>query len=85
MGDILISRRKLSCTKSSYTITIPPEWFKGNKLDPKKIKSLLILANEHVVIVNPKNRRFEALSEEMVNRNMTLEQVREILQKEVVF
>ena len=40
---------------STRTIAIPIGWFRAHDLDPDKVKELLVVANEDIRIVNPRN------------------------------
>ena len=78
-----ISRRKL--TGKGRVMSIPIEWFKNNALDSKKIKSLTVVGNENLVILNPTGKVARELEKCLTKKEMTLNQLEEIIKKEVVF
>lgn len=49
----IMKMQKLHHPGSSYSIIIPREWFEAHDIDPKKIKTLLLIANEDIRIINP--------------------------------
>ena len=82
---LILSQRKLSTTRSSYVISIPLEWFKNNKINPKQVKTLTVVGNENLVVLNPNGKVMRELAERLTKKNITLEQLEKIIEREVTF
>lgn len=50
---------KLHRLGGGYAIFIPKDWFEAHGIDPEEVDSLLISANRHVVIHNPRDVKQE--------------------------
>lgn len=85
VGKPFIAKRRLQSTKTSYVISIPSEWFKNNRIDPQKVESLTLVGNEDLVVLNPNGKVIRELTERLIKKNITLEQLERIIEKEVVF
>lgn len=64
---------------------IPIEWFRNNNIDHTKVKTLIVIGNEHLVILNPNNKVAQELEERFIKKNVTFKQLEKIIKKEVVF
>jgi antitoxin component of MazEF toxin-antitoxin module len=53
----IVLHRKIIKQGSSFYIAIPPDWLETHKIDPEKEEELLIVANEDMLIVNPKREK----------------------------
>jgi len=62
-----IVRRKLQDTGTSFTISIPKEWFKGHGLDPKKVEDLLLVGDKHILVLNPNERDIYSLVSDYID------------------
>lgn len=80
-----VTTRKLQNTKTSYVISIPFGWFENNDIDPKKVKFLTLVGNENLVVLNPNGKVMRELAGRLTKKNITLERLEEIIEKEVVF
>jgi len=48
-------KRRVIKLGGTYYISIPKEWFEVHKLDPKKLRKLLIVGDKDIRIVNPEH------------------------------
>lgn len=80
-----ITTRKLQSTETSYVISIPVVWFKNNKINPDEVESLTLVGNENLVVLNPNGKVMRELAGRLTKKNITLKQLEEIIEKEVVF
>lgn len=79
-------RQKLTGRGSSRVITIAAEWFENNNIDKKKVKEVIVIVNENLVVLNPKSELSRELDKCLTKKNMTIEQLEKIIKKkEVVF
>jgi len=64
--------RKLHKIGGGYAVFIPKKWFAAHKLDPDKIDMVLMDADRHIVIVNPKDveTEYKKFSKEVKKKAM---------------
>lgn len=48
-----VNKQSIKKIGGSTYILVPPEWLKGNDIDPEKIKELLVVADKDMRVVNP--------------------------------
>ncbi|MFH1327545.1 MAG: hypothetical protein ABIH76_01635 [Candidatus Bathyarchaeota archaeon] len=52
-----VNKQSIKKIGGSTYILVPPEWLKGNEINPENVKELLVVADKDMRVVNPEHEK----------------------------